>query len=46
MKNDCLFDVTMGTYDGAKVRKLVGTLDKISVKYDKIASVYTVMTCS
>ena len=37
MKKDGLFDVTMGTYDGAEVYALVGTfsLDKISVKYDK-----------
>ena len=37
MKKDGLFDVTMGSYDGAEVSELVGTflLDKISVKYDK-----------
>ena len=29
--------MTMGAYDGAEVRELIGTflLDKISVKYDK-----------
>ena len=37
MKEDGLFDVTMGVYDGTEVCELVGTflLDKISVKYDK-----------
>ena len=37
MKNDGLFDVTMGAYDGAAVCELVGTflLDKISEKYEK-----------
>ena len=37
MKKDALFDVTMGTYDGAEVCDLVGTFlsDKISEKYDK-----------
>ena len=46
MKKDGLFDVTMGAYDGAEVCELVGTflLDKISEKYEKIASVYIVMT--
>ena len=46
IKNVGLFDVTMGTYDGAEVCELVGTflLDKISEKYEKIASVYIVMT--
>ena len=46
MKKDGLLDVTVGTYDGAEVYALVGTfsLDKISVKYDKQASVYIVTT--
>ena len=37
MKKDGLFDVTMGTYDGAEVSELVGTflLDETSVKNDK-----------
>ena len=37
IKNDDLFDVTVGAYDGAEVCELVETflLDKISVKYDK-----------
>ena len=37
MKKDGLFDVTMGTYDGAEVCELVGTflLNKIIEKYDK-----------
>ena len=34
MKKDGLFNVTMGTYDGAEVCELVGifSLDKVSVK--------------
>ena len=37
MKKDGLFDMTMGTYDGAEVSELVGTflLDETSVKNDK-----------
>ena len=37
MKKDGLFDVTMGTYDGAEVSELVGTflLDETSVRNDK-----------
>ena len=37
MKKDGLFDVIMGTYDGAEVSELVGTflLDETSVKNDK-----------
>ena len=36
-REEKLFDVTMGTYDGAKVCELVGifVLNKISEKYDK-----------
>ena len=36
----------MGAYDGAEVCELVGTflLDKICEKYEKIGSVYIVMT--
>ena len=37
MKEDGLFNVAMGAYDGAEICELVGTfsLDKVSVKYDK-----------
>ena len=37
MKEDDLFDVTMGVYHGREVCEFVGTflLDKISVKYNK-----------
>ena len=45
-EKNVLFDVTMGAYDDAEVCELDGTflLDKISEKYDKIASVYIVTT--
>ena len=37
MKEDGLFNVTMGTHNGPEICALVGTflLDKISVKYNK-----------
>ena len=40
MKKGRLFDVTMGTYDGVEACKLVGTLDKIRVKYKNSIGLY------
>ena len=40
MKKGRLFDVTMGTYDGVEACKLVGTLDKIRVKYKNSIDLY------
>ena len=44
--DDGLFDVTMGSYDGAEICQLVGLLilDQLSNQYGKKVSAYTDMT--